>query len=111
MLKRFKSMSAEAEAAHTTHGIRDQGIGERRGGGGVYSIFMHGRIRIAIGYGPSHSYYAGTEHVGFSPTRHTLLAPITKRGGSSASPTNGELHPTTKCLWTPAYCACFLANG
>ena len=28
---------------------------------------------------PSHPYYAGTEHGGFSPTRKTLLAPSPKR--------------------------------
>ena len=28
---------------------------------------------------PSHPYYAGREHVGFSPTRQTLLAPSAKR--------------------------------
>ena len=28
---------------------------------------------------PSHPYNAGTEHVGFSPTRQTLLAPSAKR--------------------------------
>ena len=30
-------------------------------------------------YRSSHPYYAGTEHVGFSPTRQTLLAPSAKR--------------------------------
>ena len=30
---------------------------------------------------PSHSYSAGTEHVGFSRTRQTLLAPRAKRRG------------------------------
>ena len=29
---------------------------------------------------PSHPYYAGTEHVGFSSTRQTLLAPSAKGG-------------------------------
>ena len=28
---------------------------------------------------PAHPYYAGTEHVGFAPTRQTLLAPSAKR--------------------------------
>ena len=28
---------------------------------------------------PSHPYYAGTEHVGCSPTRQTVLAPRAKR--------------------------------
>ena len=39
------------------------------GGGGVYSIFMHGGGRMTIWYRPSHAYNAGTEHVGFPPTR------------------------------------------
>ena len=30
-------------------------------------------------HGPSHLYNAGTEHVGYSPTRQTLLAPSAKR--------------------------------
>ena len=45
----------------------------------MYSIFMHGRSRMTIGYRPLHTYNAGTEHVGFSPTRQTLLAPSAKR--------------------------------
>ena len=32
-------------------------------------------------YIPSPPYNAGTEHVGFSPTRHALLAPSVKRRG------------------------------
>ena len=43
----------------------------------MYSIFMHSVM--TIWYIPSHPYYAGTEHVGFSPTRQTLLAPSAKR--------------------------------
>ena len=46
----------------------------------VYSIFMHGRSRMTIWYRPSHPYYAGTDHAGFSPTRQTLLAPSAKHG-------------------------------
>ena len=42
-----------------------------------YTQFVHGRSRMTIR--PSHPYYAGTEHVGFSPTRQTLLAPRAKR--------------------------------
>ena len=34
---------------------------------------MHGRSRRAME--PSHPYNAGTEHVGFSPTREKSLAP------------------------------------
>ena len=47
--------------------------------GGVYSILMHGRTGITIAIRPSHPYNAGTEHVGFSPTRQALLAPSAKR--------------------------------
>ena len=36
---------------------------------------------------PSHPYDAGTEHVGFSPTRRTFLAPSAKR-----REVFGELH-------------------
>ena len=45
----------------------------------MHSIFMHGRSRMTIGYRPSHPYYAGREHVGFSSTRYTLFAPSAKR--------------------------------
>ena len=38
-------------------------------GGGVFSLCM-----LSYDHRPSHPYYAGTEHVGFSPTRQTLLA-------------------------------------
>ena len=38
---------------------------------------MHGRSRMTID--PLHPYNAGTEHVGFSSTRQTLLAPSAKR--------------------------------
>ena len=37
------------------------------GGGGVYSIFMHGRSRMTVGYRPSHSYNAGTGGGGEDP--------------------------------------------
>ena len=45
----------------------------------MYSIFMHGRSGMTIAIRPSHSYYAGTEHVGFSPTRQALPAPSARR--------------------------------
>ena len=45
-------------------------------GAGVYSIFMHGRSRMTIAIRPCN---AGTEHVGFSPTRQALLASSAKR--------------------------------
>ena len=45
----------------------------------MYSIFMHGRSGMTIAIRPSHPYYAGTEHVGFSLIRLALLAPSAKR--------------------------------
>ena len=39
-------------------------------------IAIHGRSRMTR---PSHPYNAETKHVGFSPTRKTLLAPSAKR--------------------------------
>ena len=42
--------------------------------GGVLSLCMASVVRPR----PSHPYYAGTEHVGFSPTRQTLFAPSAK---------------------------------
>ena len=41
----------------------------------MYSV-VHGHSHD---HRPSHPYYAGTEHVGFPPTRRTLLAPSAKR--------------------------------
>ena len=35
-------------------------------------MFMHGRSRMIIWYRPSHPHNAGTEHVGFSPTRQIV---------------------------------------
>ena len=46
----------------------------RKGRGGGALIIMHGRSRMT-----SHPYNAGTENVGFSPTRQTSLAPSAKR--------------------------------
>ena len=45
----------------------------------MYSIFIHGRSGMTIWYRPLHPYNAGTEHVGFPPTRQALLAPSAKR--------------------------------
>ena len=45
----------------------------------MYSIFIHGRSGMTVAIRPLHPYNAGTEHVGFSPTRQTLLAPSAKR--------------------------------
>ena len=53
------------------------------GRGRVYSCYAWPH---SYDHGPSHPYNAGTEHVGFSPTRQTLLVPSAKRreilGGS-----------------------------
>ena len=35
-------------------------------------------VVVSYGYRSSHPYNVGTEHVGFSPTRQTLLAPSAK---------------------------------
>ena len=43
---------------------------------------------------PSHPYNAGAEHVGFSPTRQTLLAPSAKRREVFGESQKDELHPT-----------------
>ena len=55
---------------------------------------MHGRSRMTIAIRPSHPYNAGTEHVGFSTTRQTLL---TKRGagGSKQTPSDTCIFPKT----------------
>ena len=62
---------------------------------------------------PSHPYYAGTEHVGFSPTRQTLLAPSAKRrevfGESHEGRTASFQEPLVRR--TSAPCAYFLAYG
>ena len=61
---------------------------EKRGGaaewGGGVLIIMHGRSRMTI---DPRIYYAGTEHVGFSPTRQKLLTRSAKR-----REVLGELH-------------------
>ena len=45
-------------------------------GGAVCAHVMHDRSRMIR---PSHPHNAGTENVGFSPTRQALLAPSSKR--------------------------------
>ena len=40
----------------------------------MYSIFRHGRGSMTIAIRPSHTCNAGTEYVGFPPTRQTLIA-------------------------------------
>ena len=53
-------------------------LAEKGGGGGGVLIIMYGRSRMTLYPGiPIHK--AGTEHVGFSPTRHTLLEQSAKR--------------------------------
>ena len=51
---------------------------------GGYTRVMHGRSRMIIDP-RSHPCHVGTEHVGFSPTRQTLLAPGAKRVGWGVS--------------------------
>ena len=69
-------------------------------GGGVLDRsdaldIMHGRNRMAT----KHPCNAGTEHVGFSPTRQILLAPSAKRRRKyPASRMKGELHLTKNRL-------------
>ena len=52
------------------------GVGRKGGGEVVLIFFMYGRCRGD--HSPSHAYNAGVEHVGFLPTRQTLLAPSVK---------------------------------
>ena len=52
------------------------GSSGREGGVVVYSICAW---PYSYDHRPAHPYYAGTEHVGFAPTRQTLLAPSAKR--------------------------------
>ena len=52
------------------------GEGGEGGGAGVKSVCAW---PWSYDHRPSHSYYAGTEHVGFSPTTQTFLAPSAKR--------------------------------
>ena len=67
------------------------GVGiEKKGEVGGGTQFMHGCSRYD--HRSSHPYYAGTEHVGFSPIRNTLFAPSAKRRECSASRMKGELH-------------------
>ena len=62
--------------------VRDDG-GGGEAAGGVYSVCAWPKW---YDHRPSHPYYAGTGHVGFSPTRQAMLAPPTIRrevfGGS-----------------------------
>ena len=63
--------------------VPDALIWDARGRGGVLDRgdvldLMHGRSQMTIDR-PSHPYNAGTEHVGFPPTRQRLLAPSANR--------------------------------
>ena len=68
------------------------GHGQSAGVGECVLDIVHGRDRMTIR--PSHPYNPGTEHVGFSPTPQTLLAPSAKRREVFGSRLKGELHPT-----------------
>ena len=61
------------------------------GGGGGIPIIMHGHSRMSIR--PSHPYNAGTEHVGFSPTRQAL------EGGRRRSPTLSRCSRKTQIIF------------
>ena len=52
-------------------------------------------MHVAVSYDrrPSHPYYAGKEHVGFSPTRQTLSVPSAKR-----REVFGESHEGVNCI-------------
>ena len=73
---------------------------------------MHGRSRMTIDPFTS-LYHAETEHVGFSPSRQTLLAPSAKRRAMFGESNKGwtasfEYSPVRR---TSAPCAYFLAYG
>ena len=63
--------------------MRGQGVGGeeggRRGVGGCTRYPCIAVVCMTIWDRPSHPYKAGTEHVGFSPTRQTSRAPSAKR--------------------------------
>ena len=81
-----------------------------RGGGGAGTQFVHGRSRMIVDLRP---YYAGTEHIGFSPTMQALLAPSAKRrevfGESHEGQTASFHEPLGKRTSGP--CAYFLVCG
>ena len=51
-------------------------------------------VRRVTGPGTWHLYNTGAKHVGFSPTKQTLLAPSAKRRDVFGDRMTGELHPT-----------------
>ena len=68
--------------------VRDYGMVE------VMRMFLEGCTRYhawpqLYDHRPSHPYNAGTEHVGFSRTRQTLLAPSAKRREVFGEPHEG----------------------
>ena len=62
-------------------------------------------MAVVVGHRPSHPSNAGTEHVGFSPTRQTLLPPSAKRREVCASRMKGELHPAKNLACEPDFLA------
>ena len=79
----------------------------RSRGEGVF-IIMHDRSHMTI-HGPSHPYNAGTEHVGFYPTRQTSLAPLAPSAKCRA--VFGESHEECAASHGTACEADFLAYG
>ena len=73
-------------------------LGEEHGGGCTYVV--HGRSCIPGIYNhrPSHPLNAGTEQIGFSPTRQTFDCSDKARSAARccASRLKGELHPLVK---------------
>ena len=68
-----------------------------RVGGGGRTHAIHGRSRVTID--PSApAYNAGTEQVGISPTRQTLLVPSAKHREVLDELLKGELHPAKNRL-------------
>ena len=66
-------------------------------GGGGCTQFVHDPSQYDRR--PSHPSYAGTEHVGFSPTRQIWLAPSAKRREVLGEPHEGVncILPSTAC--------------
>ena len=70
-------------------------MGTRAGGGGGGRGYSVGAWPWSYDHRPSNPYYAGTEHVGFSPsrqtcpTRQTWLAPRVKRREVLGEPHEG----------------------
>ena len=71
------------------------GIGRSHRGGGWRVCARYHTWPWPYGHGPSPLYNAGTEHVGFSPTRQILLTPRAKCREVFGE---GKLHPTKNRL-------------